>query len=80
VYSTDPGFRFSPDTPDETVTLPVNQQQLYVWRDSKSRKGKTVTLIKGFVGAREDMEKLAREIKTSCGSGGSAKVERSSSG
>jgi translation initiation factor 1 len=73
VYSTDPGFSFEQDSGNETVTLPAGRQQLFVWRDSKSRKGKTVTLVKGFSGNAADLEKLARDIKTSCGTGGSAK-------
>ena len=73
VYSTDPGFNFEQDAGNETTTLPVGRQQLFVWRDSKSRKGKTVTLVKGFSGHTADLEKLARDLKTSCGTGGSAK-------
>jgi translation initiation factor 1 len=71
VYSTDPGFSFEQDSGNETTTLPAGRQQLFVWRDSKSRK--TVTLVKGFSGNAADLEKLARDIKTSCGTGGSAK-------
>jgi translation initiation factor 1 len=73
VYSTNPDYVFEQDPSANVVTLPANQQQLYVWLDSKSRKGKTVTLIKGFTGNEEDLKKLARELKTNCGTGGSAK-------
>ena len=38
------------------ATLPPNQQLLYIWLDSKARKGKTVTLIKGFKGTEQDLE------------------------
>jgi translation initiation factor 1 len=72
VYSTNPDFNFEPET-DTPVTLPVNQQLLYIWLDSKARKGKTVTLIRGFQGAEQDLEGLARKIKSLCGTGGSAK-------
>jgi translation initiation factor 1 len=37
------------------------------------RKGKVVTLVKGFVGSAEDLEWLAKLLKTRCGTGGSAK-------
>jgi translation initiation factor 1 len=72
VYSTNPDFNYGQETASE-VTLPVNQQLLYIWLDSKARKGKTVTLIKGFRGKEEDLEKLARQIKSLCGTGGSVK-------
>ena len=72
VYSTNPEFKFGQETTSQ-VTLPVNQQLLYIWLDSKARKGKTVTLIKGFKGTEQDLENLARQVKTLCGTGGSAK-------
>ena len=62
VYSTNPDFKFGQETVSQ-VTLPVNQQMLYIWLDSKARKGKTVTLINGFKGMEQDLENLARQIK-----------------
>jgi translation initiation factor 1 len=41
--------------------------------DRKQRKGKEVTLIKGFVGNEEELKELARKLKTKLGTGGSAK-------
>ena len=41
--------------------------------DRKKRKGKSVTLIRGFVGKEEDLETLAKKLKTRFGVGGSAK-------
>ena len=72
VYSTNPDFKFAQETASQ-VTLPLNQQLLYIWLDSKARKGKTVTLIRGFKGAEQDLENLARQIKTLCGTGGTVK-------
>lgn len=72
VYSTNPNFNFQ-QLDEEIVTLPPQQQNLYIWRDSKSRKGKTVTLIKGFVGNESDMMNLSKKLKTLCGTGGSCK-------
>ena len=46
---------------------------LRVWLDRNHRGGKTVTLIKGFVGSDEDLKELAKELKNRCGVGGSAK-------
>lgn len=72
VYSTDPAFSFS--TPVEVpVSLPPAQQQLKVRLDSRYRAGKVVTLVEGFVGPAQDLEKLGKELKTKCGTGGSAK-------
>ncbi len=72
VYSTDPGFRpgrgFTP-----AATPPPAEQQLRVSLDRRQRAGKTVTLVEGFVGRDEDLEALGRELKTVCGSGGTAR-------
>jgi len=73
VYSTNPDFQYRSDTIAEPETLPADRQLLYIWLDSKGRKGKTVTLVKGFVGKTDDLEALAVEIKKSCGTGGAVK-------
>ena len=44
-----------------------------MWLDRKQRAGKVVTLVKGFVGRDEDLQTLARLLKTKCGVGGAAK-------
>lgn len=73
VYSTNPDFQYRNDGISEPETLPADRQLLYIWLDSKGRKGKTVTLVKGFVGKTNDLEALAVEIKKSCGTGGAVK-------
>lgn len=73
VYSTNPDFQYRNDGIAEPETLPADRQLLYIWLDSKGRKGKTVTLVKGFVGKTADLEALAVEIKKSCGTGGAVK-------
>lgn len=72
VYSTDPDF--DPHPPDEhTETLPKNRQDLRIQISKKGRGGKTVTLVTGFVGTLEDLEKLGKTLKNKCGVGGSVK-------
>lgn len=73
VYSTNPDFKFNNNNNIESVTPAPAQQDLRVMRDSKQRGGKTVTLIKGFVGKEEDIEKLTKLLKTKCGTGGTFK-------
>lgn len=73
VYSTNPEFKQETSSRGEPVTLPPGQQNLKVWLDKKQRGGKTVTLITGFVGANDDLNELARALKTKCGVGGSVK-------
>lgn len=72
VYSTNPSFEFEEEN-DAIETLPNEKQPLKVSLDSKKRKGKSVTLITGFVGSEEDLITLAKELKSKCGVGGSAK-------
>ena len=72
VYSTDPNFNYKHNQEEEPGTLAAKQQQLIVFTDSKQRKGKVVTIIHGFVGKSEDLEQLAKMLKTKCGVGGSA--------
>lgn len=73
VYSTNPDFGFEYDEEDEFETLPNNQQKLYVSIDKKSRAGKEVTLIEGFVGTENDLIELGKLLKSKCGVGGSVK-------
>ena len=41
--------------------------------DRKQRAGKSVTLVTGYVGRTEDLEKLGKLLKTKCGVGGTVK-------
>ena len=72
VYSTDPAFR--PDEePAPEETLPPRQQKLRVRLDTRQRAGKAVTLVEGFAGSTDDLDRLGRQLKTHCGTGGSVK-------
>lgn len=73
VYSTDPNFSYPPEEQEEQATLAPAQQQLKVTLDKKQRAGKTVTVVDGFTGTENDLEKLGKDLKTKCGTGGSVK-------
>lgn len=73
MFSTDPEFVYQEGAQEDPDTLPNHQQDLRVTLDRKNRGGKTVTLVTGFVGKDEDLEKLTKTLKTKCGVGGSAK-------
>lgn len=73
VYSTNPDFEYTTTREEEPTTLPPQQQALRVWIDRKHRGGKTVTLVKGFVGTEAGLTELGRMLKSKCGVGGSAK-------
>ena len=73
VYSTNPDFQYSTDEKEETETLPKKQQKLRVSIEKNHRGGKTVTIVKNFVGSDEDIKELGRLLKTRCGVGGTTK-------
>jgi len=73
VYSTNPDFEYQETGNEETVTLPPQQQNLRVQLDKKSRGGKQVTLITGFVGQDADLQDIGKLLKTKCAVGGNAK-------
>ena len=73
VYSTNPDFSYNFGATSETETLPPNQQDLRVIIEKKHRGGKKVTIITGFTGKTADLEKLGKELKSKCGTGGSSK-------
>ena len=73
VYSTNPDFGYETDETEEDDTLDKKQQKLRVFMEKKGRGGKTVTLIRGFVGSESDLKDLGKLVKTKCGVGGSVK-------
>ena len=53
VYSTNPDFEYSYNGDSEKTTLPPQQQNLKISLDRKKRKGKSATLVTGFVGGQK---------------------------
>ena len=73
VFSTNPDFVFEEEEEDVLSTLAPSEQRLRVRIEKNGRGGKTVTVVKGFVGQDEDLKSLAKSLKTKCGVGGSVK-------
>ena len=73
VFSTNPDYEYSDDSQEEADTLPKNQQKLRLNMERAGRGGKTVTLVKGFVGSDKDINALCKLLKQKCGVGGSVK-------
>ena len=73
VYSTNPDFNYKYEEEEERNTLPPNQQDLSVSLARKKRKGKSVTLVTGFIGTNDDLKDLGKFLKTKCGVGGTVK-------
>lgn len=73
VFSTNPDFEYSSDEKPQAQTLPPREQDLRVWRDSRHRAGKVVTVVRGFVGTDDDLAALGRLLKKGCGVGGAVK-------
>lgn len=73
VYSTNPDFQYEKGDVEEQQTLPPQQQNLRVSLDKKQRKGKSVTLVSGFIGTDDDLKDLGKTLKTKCGVGGTVK-------
>ena len=73
VYSTNDEYNYTHSNQDEMKTLPAAQQNLRVLLDKSGWAGKQVTLITGFIGISEDLEKLTKLLKVKCGVGGSCK-------
>lgn len=73
VFSTNPDFAYEEESNNEEETVARNQQKLRLSMERAGRGGKTVTLIKGFVGTDNDLQTLAKLLKQKCGVGGTAK-------
>lgn len=56
-----------------TPSLPPQQQNLRVETSRSGRKGKTVTIVRGFQTKPETLTELLKQLKTQCGAGGTVK-------
>ena len=66
-------LRKAESSSNRVISLPPNQQTVYLHRDSKGRGGKTVTLVKKLVLSEDDLKELTKKLKQVCGSGGTIK-------
>lgn len=73
VYSTNPDVHVGENEEPAVETLAPERQKLRVSIERHHRGGKTVTLVRGFIGSDDDLQDLAKQLKTKCGTGGSAK-------
>jgi translation initiation factor 1 len=73
VFSTNPDFQFDDEIREEKALLPWSSQKFKISLDKSGRAGKMVTLVEGYSGPNAELENLAKELKTHCGTGGSAK-------
>ena len=67
-----PDFQYETDKEDEATTLAPEKQNLKVWLD-RLKGGRVATVVRGFVGSDDDLAALGKELKKSCGVGGTAK-------
>ena len=72
VFSTNDDFDLDQGQ-DEQENLSPNEQYLEAHFSNKGRGGKTVTVVKVFQGADEDLKSLGKLLKKKCGVGGAVK-------
>ncbi|MPY21031.1 stress response translation initiation inhibitor YciH [Shewanella psychropiezotolerans] len=70
VYSTDVG-RISPEV--ELKDIPTGDGIVRIHKDSKGRKGKGVSVIKGLGLNEKELKALSQKLKKQCGCGGTVK-------
>lgn len=73
VYSTNPDYKLTDQENENTAAPEPGKQNLRIWLEKNHRGGKEVSVIRDFIGPEEEMEKLCKELKTKCGTGGSVK-------
>jgi translation initiation factor 1 len=82
VYSTEAGGRMCPDCGEPVAQcrckelkarVPATDGIVRVSHETKGRKGKGVTVVKGVALDAEGLAALGKQLKTACGSGGTVK-------
>lgn len=73
VYSTDPDWQRRQEPSPTPDNLPPTAQTARVWRDSKRRRGKTVTVVGGLRHDPATLAALLKHLKHECGAGGTLK-------
>ena len=74
VYSTNPNFSAFAGLADLLDEKQENDKQiLEVHLEKKHRGGKAAMIVRGFAGSDEELNDLAKKLKTSMGVGGSVK-------
>jgi translation initiation factor 1 len=82
VYSTEAGGRMCPGCGEPVAQcrckelqarLPATDGIVRVSHETKGRKGKGVTVVKGVALNAEGLAALGKQLKTACGSGGTVK-------
>lgn len=56
-----------------TISLPPREQTAHIRRETKGRGGKSVTTISNLILSDKDLKNLAKQLKKSCGTGGTIK-------
>jgi translation initiation factor 1 len=74
VYTTDPAPDDEAAQSQPAASYPsASKQTARIWRDSKRRRGKTVTVIGGLQHDPATFEALLKRLKQHCGAGGTYK-------
>ncbi|MFU8773668.1 MAG: translation initiation factor [Anaerolineales bacterium] len=81
VYSTDPEFSKRcprcnqyPCRCPKVISLPAQEQTASIHFEKKGRGGKVVSVVRGLQLSPEDLKSLAKDLKRTCGTGGTVKA------
>lgn len=72
VFSTNPDYNYDTGESEVVETLAAERQNLRIWLD-RLKGGRVATVVRGFVGSDEALAILGKELKKSCGVGGTTK-------
>ena len=72
-FPTDPNQKSEEKIKPVEIKKEIAKQSFRVELDKKGRNGKQATLITGFEGSDDELKEIARQLKTTCGVGGSTR-------